>query len=99
MVGGRAAPPRPSAPPGCGTEGLLRWPHPVPCLAPPRAGTPHRRYEGVSPAGSHKPNTSVPQAYYNKVEGVRKITTETGAGQWGASLAFATSLFGLECEV
>ncbi len=57
------------------------------------------KYEGVSPSGSHKPNTSVPQAYYNAQEGVRKLTTETGAGQWGSSLAFATSLFGMECEV
>ncbi|GAB4820355.1 hypothetical protein N2152v2_007401 [Parachlorella kessleri] len=57
------------------------------------------KYEGVSPAGSHKPNTAVPQAYYNKREGVKRLTTETGAGQWGASLAFACSLFDLECEV
>ncbi|WP_347353591.1 TrpB-like pyridoxal phosphate-dependent enzyme [Intrasporangium sp.] len=65
-------------------------------------GTPARiyyKYEGVSPAGSHKPNTAVAQAYYNAVEGTRKLTTETGAGQWGASLAFACSLLGLECEV
>ena len=57
------------------------------------------KYEGVSPAGSHKPNTAVPQAYYNAKEGVSKLTTETGAGQWGSSLAFACSQFGLECEV
>jgi len=57
------------------------------------------KYEGGSPAGSHKPNTAVPQAYYNAVEGVRKLTTETGAGQWGTALAFATALYGLECEV
>ena len=57
------------------------------------------KYEGVSPAGSHKPNTAVPQAYYNSEEGVRKLTTETGAGQWGSALAFACSQFGLECEV
>ncbi len=57
------------------------------------------KYEGVSPAGSHKPNTSVPQAYYNAKEGVKKLTTETGAGQWGSALAFATALFGMECEV
>ena len=57
------------------------------------------KYEGVSPAGSHKPNTSVPQAYYNAKAGVRKLTTETGAGQWGAALAFACAQFGLECEV
>lgn len=57
------------------------------------------KYEGVSPAGSHKPNTSVPQAFYNAAEGVKKLTTETGAGQWGSALAFATAQFGLECEV
>ncbi len=57
------------------------------------------KYEGGSPAGSHKPNTSIPQAYYNAQEGVKKLTTETGAGQWGSALALATSLFGLECEV
>ena len=57
------------------------------------------KYEGVSPAGSHKPNTAVAQAYENAEAGVRKLTTETGAGQWGSSLAFACSLFGLECEV
>lgn len=57
------------------------------------------KYEGVSPAGSHKPNTAVPQAYYNAQEGVKKLTTETGAGQWGSALALATSMFGLECEV
>jgi tryptophan synthase beta chain len=57
------------------------------------------KYEGVSPAGSHKPNTAVAQAYYNKAEGVRRLTTETGAGQWGSALAFACSLFDLECTV
>jgi len=57
------------------------------------------KYEGVSPAGSHKPNTAVAQAYYNAVEGATKLTTETGAGQWGASLALACSLLGLECEI
>ncbi len=57
------------------------------------------KYEGVSPAGSHKPNTSVPQAYYNAQEGITKLTTETGAGQWGSALAFATSQYGIECEV
>src|SRR5580765_2959814 len=57
------------------------------------------KYEGVSPAGSHKPNTAVPQVYYNAKAGVRKLTTETGAGQWGTALAFACSLFGVECEV
>ena len=65
-------------------------------------GTPARiyyKYEGVSPAGSHKPNTSVPQAFYNKAEGITRLTTETGAGQWGTSLAFACAQYGLECEV
>ncbi|NYJ06498.1 TrpB-like pyridoxal phosphate-dependent enzyme [Petropleomorpha daqingensis] len=65
-------------------------------------GTPARiyyKYEGVSPAGSHKPNTAVPQAFYNAKAGVRKLTTETGAGQWGTALSFASALFGLECEV
>jgi len=65
-------------------------------------GTPARIYykwEGVSPAGSHKTNTSVPQAYYNAKAGVRKITTETGAGQWGTALAFAGALYGLDIEV
>jgi tryptophan synthase beta chain len=57
------------------------------------------KYEGVSPPGSHKPNTAVAQAYYNKQEGVRRLTTETGAGQWGSALAFACRLFGLECKV
>jgi tryptophan synthase beta chain len=65
-------------------------------------GTPARiyyKYEGGSPAGSHKPNTAVPQAYYNAAEGVTKLTTETGAGQWGSALAFAAALFGLQLEV
>ncbi len=57
------------------------------------------KYEGVSPTGSHKPNTAVPQAYYNKQAGVKRLITETGAGQWGSSLAFAGALFGLEVEV
>ncbi|MBU2505821.1 MAG: TrpB-like pyridoxal phosphate-dependent enzyme [Bacteroidetes bacterium] len=57
------------------------------------------KYEGGSPAGSHKPNTAVPQAYYNKMEGVKKLTTETGAGQWGSALSFACQLFGIELEV
>ncbi len=64
--------------------------------------TPARIYykdESVSPAGSHKPNTAVPQAFYNKAAGVARLTTETGAGQWGSALAYATSLFGLECKV
>jgi tryptophan synthase beta chain len=65
-------------------------------------GTPARiyyKYEGVSPAGSHKPNTAVPQAFYSARAGARKLTTETGAGQWGTALAFACTLFDLECEV
>jgi len=65
-------------------------------------GTPARIYykdESVSPAGSHKPNTAVPQAFFNKAEGVTRLTTETGAGQWGSALAFATQVFGLECKV
>jgi len=65
-------------------------------------GTPARIYfkdESVSPPGSHKPNTAVPQAYYNKLEGVKRIATETGAGQWGSALSFACCLFGLECMV
>ncbi len=65
-------------------------------------GTPARiyyKYEGVSPAGSHKPNTAVPQAYYNAKQGVKKLTTETGAGQWGSALSYACALFGMECEV
>ena len=65
-------------------------------------GTPARifyKYEGVSPAGSHKPNSAVPQAYANAEAGVKRLVTETGAGQWGSSLAFACGLFGLECEV
>ena len=57
------------------------------------------KYEGTSPAGSHKPNTAVAQAYYNKQEGIKRITTETGAGQWGSALSFACNLFGIECEV
>ncbi len=57
------------------------------------------KYEGVSPAGSHKPNTAVPQAYYNAKAGIKKLTTETGAGQWGTALAFACALFGIEAEV
>src|SRR4051794_16418202 len=57
------------------------------------------KYEGVSPAGSHKPNTAVAQAYFNKQEGVKKLATETGAGQWGSALALACRLFDMECEV
>ncbi len=57
------------------------------------------KYEGVSPAGSHKPNTAIPQAFYNKEAGVKRIATETGAGQWGSAMAFAGALFGLEVKV
>jgi tryptophan synthase beta chain len=57
------------------------------------------KYEGNSPAGSHKPNTAVPQAYYNKDAGIRRIATETGAGQWGSAMALACQMFGLECTV
>lgn len=65
-------------------------------------GTPARIYfknEGVSPAGSHKPNTAIAQAYYNKISGTKRITTETGAGQWGSALAMCCNMFGLECKV
>ena len=67
-----------------------------------RLGTPARMYyknEGVSPPGSHKPNTAVAQAYYNKEAGIRTLTTETGAGQWGSALSFACKIFGVECKV
>ena len=67
-----------------------------------KLGTPARiyyKYEGVSPAGSHKVNTSVPQVYYNSLHGIRRLTTETGAGQWGTALAYACALFDIECEV
>ncbi|MFA7605811.1 MAG: TrpB-like pyridoxal phosphate-dependent enzyme [Rhodocyclaceae bacterium] len=57
------------------------------------------KYEGVSPAGSHKPNTAIAQAFYNREAGIRKLTTETGAGQWGTSLSFAGALFGIEVQV
>ncbi len=65
-------------------------------------GTPAKiyyKYEGVSPAGSHKPNSAIPQAYYNQQHGIRRLATETGAGQWGSSLSLACSMFGLECTV
>jgi tryptophan synthase beta chain len=65
-------------------------------------GTPahiYYKYEGVSPAGSHKPNTAVPQAYYNKIGGTKRIASETGAGQWGSSMALACQMFGLECTI
>jgi tryptophan synthase beta chain len=57
------------------------------------------KYEGVSPAGSHKPNTAVPQAFYNAAEGTKRLTTETGAGQWGSALAFACAQYGIGCEI
>src|SRR6202522_166711 len=57
------------------------------------------KYEGVSPAGSHKPNTAVPQAFYNAAEGTKRLTTETGAGQWGSALAFACAQYGIDCEI
>src|SRR3989441_4367706 len=57
------------------------------------------KYEGVSPAGSHKPNTAVAQAYYNKAENVTRLATETGAGQWGSALSLAWQMFGLQCKV
>ena len=85
---------------------VLRLWRPTPLVRATRLeaalGTPARIYykdESVSPAGSHKPNTAVPQAFYNKTEGVERLTTETGAGQWGSALSFATALFGMECKV
>lgn len=65
-------------------------------------GTPAKiyyKYEGVSPAGSHKPNSAIPQAYYNKLAGIKRLATETGAGQWGSSLSLACNMFGLDCTV
>ncbi|MGQ0520761.1 MAG: TrpB-like pyridoxal phosphate-dependent enzyme [Actinomycetota bacterium] len=85
---------------------VLRLWRPTPLVRAERLeralGTPARIYykdESVSPAGSHKPNTAVPQAFYNKAEGTRRLATETGAGQWGSALSFASALFGLECKV
>lgn len=84
---------------------LLQW-RPTPlrrCYALEKhLGTPARIYvkdESVSPAGSHKPNTAVPQAWYNRAFGIRKLTTETGAGQWGSAISYACSQFGLSCKV
>ncbi len=57
------------------------------------------KYEGVSPAGSHKPNTAIPQAFYNKLEGIKRISTETGAGQWGSAMSIACALYDMECVV
>jgi len=86
-------------------EALRQW-RPSPLFRATRLeehlGTPAKiyfKYEGVSPAGSHKPNSAVAQAYFNKVAGAKRLTTETGAGQWGSSLALAGSLFGLETRV
>src|SRR5439155_13397396 len=65
-------------------------------------GTPARiysKYEGVSPTGSHKANTAVPQVYYNRRQGIERLTTETGAGQWGAALAFACAQYDVDCEI
>jgi tryptophan synthase beta chain len=91
--------------PGEVREVLSLW-RPTPLMRSVRLeralGTPahiYYKYEGVSPAGSHKPNSAVPQAWYNKQEGVKRLATETGAGQWGSSLALACRLFGLECTV
>ena len=85
---------------------VLRLWRPTPLVRATRLeqalGTPARIYykdESVSPAGSHKPNTAVPQAFYNKAEGTTRLATETGAGQWGSALAFASALFGLDCMV
>ena len=85
---------------------ILRLWRPTPLVRARRLeqalGTPARIYykdESVSPAGSHKPNTAVAQAFYNKPKGVPRLTTETGAGQWGSALSFACALFGLECKV
>ena len=85
---------------------VLRLWRPTPLIRAQRLekalGTPARIYykdESVSPAGSHKPNTAVPQAFYNKQAGIARLATETGAGQWGSALAYACALFGLECKV
>src|SRR3984893_9392765 len=91
--------------PGAVIDILRLW-RPTPLVRPRRLeemlGTPARIYfkdESVSPAGSHKPNTAVAQAYYNQQEGTRRLATETGAGQWGSALAFACAQFDLECKV
>jgi tryptophan synthase beta chain len=85
---------------------ILRLWRPTPLVRAERLetalGTPARIYykdESISPAGSHKPNTAVAQAFYNKAEGVQRLTTETGAGQWGSALAYACAQFGLDCKV
>lgn len=86
-------------------EKLALW-RPTPLMRALRLeqalGTPahiYYKHEGVSPAGSHKPNTAIAQAYYNKQAGVKRLATETGAGQWGSSLALACGMFGLECTI
>src|ERR1017187_6403259 len=91
--------------PGEVRQGYAQW-RPSPLFRARRLekalDTPARiyyKYEGVSPAGSHKPNTAIPQAYYNKKDGTKRLATETGAGQWGSSLAMACAFFGLECKV
>jgi tryptophan synthase beta chain len=91
--------------PGEVLDALSLW-RPTPLVRATRLekalGTPARIYykdESVSPAGSHKPNTAVPQIYYNKMDGTTRIATETGAGQWGSAVSFACQLFGLECQV
>ena len=85
---------------------LLRIWRPTPLIRATRLEahlkTPAKIYykdESVSPAGSHKPNTAIPQAWYNKKFGIKRLTTETGAGQWGSAIAFACNLIGLECKV
>ena len=85
---------------------ILRLWRPTPLVRAERLeralGTPARIYfkdESVSPAGSHKPNTAVPQAFYNKAEGISRLTTETGAGQWGTALSFACTQFDIDCKV
>jgi tryptophan synthase beta chain len=87
-------------------QDILRLWRPTPLIRAARLeaalGTPAKifyKYEGTSPTGSHKPNTSVAQAFYNKAEGVTKLSTETGAGQWGAALAMACNFFDMECKV
>jgi tryptophan synthase beta chain len=91
--------------PGAVLDILRSW-RPTPLVRAERLeralGTPARIYykdESVSPAGSHKPNTAVPQAFYNQAEGIARIATETGAGQWGSALAFACAQFDIECKV
>lgn len=86
-------------------DGLAMW-RPTPLFRATRLeralGTPAKifyKYEGTSPAGSHKVNTAIPQAYYNKIAGIKRLATETGAGQWGCSLSLACKMFGLECTV